>query len=35
MKWLVGLVGLVAVIGAVRQRRIRLLEAQFDPGPTP
>jgi hypothetical protein len=35
MKWLVGLVGVVALIGAVRERRIRSLEALLDPGPTP
>ena len=35
MKWLVALLGLAALIAAVRERRIRSLEARFDPGPTP
>jgi hypothetical protein len=30
MKWLVGLVGVAAVIATVRERRIRSLEAQHD-----
>jgi len=35
MRWLVALLGLAVVIGAVRERRIRSLEALLDPGPTP
>ena len=35
MKWLVGVVAVVALIAAVREQRIRSLEAQVDPGPTP
>jgi hypothetical protein len=35
MGWLLGLVGLAAVIGAVREWRIRSLEAQHDPDRRP
>jgi hypothetical protein len=35
MRWLLAVVGLAAVIAVVRERRIRALEAERDPGRTP